>query len=451
MSDRLLMAFYGDDFTGSTDAMEAMEINGIKTVLFIKPPEQGLLEKFKDVQCIGIAGTSRAKNKDGMKEELDAAFSSFSKVNPYFVHYKVCSTFDSSEEVGSIGYATDLGVKYFKKKPVPLLVAAPELGRFTVFSQHFAKIKDAVYRLDRHPIMSIHPVTPMNEADLRLHLEKQTNQSIDSINVLDLDNGTAEVEKKFNQLKDDEKDIVVFDGLKQEHLTTTAEVLWNGRNESSQFVVGSSGVEYALGGYWKSIGLAKESQPKKPNETIDQFLVVSGSVSEITSTQLSEAIEQGFHAEKIPYKYFGTNEIPTEFVEKITSLLKTKEKVIIYTAAGPKDNAIKDLRNHLEEKGVEKHRAGEVIGSDLGEWTKKIVEGSSLKRIVISGGDTAGFVASELDIYALEILTSISPGAPLCYSHSLNQRFDGLEIALKGGQLGGENYYEKVRLFGQRG
>ena len=30
----LLLSFYGDDFTGSTDVMEALATNGVKTVLF---------------------------------------------------------------------------------------------------------------------------------------------------------------------------------------------------------------------------------------------------------------------------------------------------------------------------------------------------------------------------------------------------------------------------------
>ena len=30
----LLITFYGDDFTGSTDAMECLELNGIPAVLF---------------------------------------------------------------------------------------------------------------------------------------------------------------------------------------------------------------------------------------------------------------------------------------------------------------------------------------------------------------------------------------------------------------------------------
>ena len=34
----LLLTFYGDDFTGSTDAMEALSVNGVPAVLFLAPP-----------------------------------------------------------------------------------------------------------------------------------------------------------------------------------------------------------------------------------------------------------------------------------------------------------------------------------------------------------------------------------------------------------------------------
>ena len=35
---KLLLTFYGDDFTGSTDALEQLTLAGIRTALFIAPP-----------------------------------------------------------------------------------------------------------------------------------------------------------------------------------------------------------------------------------------------------------------------------------------------------------------------------------------------------------------------------------------------------------------------------
>ena len=47
MSDnKILLAFYGDDFTGSSDAMESLSRASAKTVLFIEPPSKKLLEQI---------------------------------------------------------------------------------------------------------------------------------------------------------------------------------------------------------------------------------------------------------------------------------------------------------------------------------------------------------------------------------------------------------------------
>ena len=42
-SPNRLIAWYGDDFTGSTDALEALASNGLRAVLFLHQPEDGLL------------------------------------------------------------------------------------------------------------------------------------------------------------------------------------------------------------------------------------------------------------------------------------------------------------------------------------------------------------------------------------------------------------------------
>ena len=36
----LLLTYYGDDFTGSTDVLEALYSGGIEAVLFVKPPNK---------------------------------------------------------------------------------------------------------------------------------------------------------------------------------------------------------------------------------------------------------------------------------------------------------------------------------------------------------------------------------------------------------------------------
>ena len=64
--DGLLLAYYGDDFTGSTDAMEALAAAGVPTVLFLEPPTPALLQRFPEARCVGLAGTSRGRAPEWM-------------------------------------------------------------------------------------------------------------------------------------------------------------------------------------------------------------------------------------------------------------------------------------------------------------------------------------------------------------------------------------------------
>jgi uncharacterized protein YgbK (DUF1537 family) len=42
----LKLAYYGDDFTGSTDVMESLALMGIPTVLFMEPPTMDAIKNF---------------------------------------------------------------------------------------------------------------------------------------------------------------------------------------------------------------------------------------------------------------------------------------------------------------------------------------------------------------------------------------------------------------------
>ncbi len=178
MTSPLLMTWYGDDLTGSTDVMEALALSGIEAVLFLDIPDPDQRARFPGVRALGIAGTSRSETPEWMDENLPPAFAALAAEGAEICHYKVCSTFDSAPHAGSIGRALELGRKAFGDRPVPILVGAPQLKRYTAFATLFAAYRGEVFRIDRHPVMSRHPVTPMHEADLIRHLAGQTTLSI---------------------------------------------------------------------------------------------------------------------------------------------------------------------------------------------------------------------------------------------------------------------------------
>src|SRR3954471_8256800 len=67
---KLLLAFYGDDFTGSTDALEQLTLAGIRTALFIEAPSTAQLKQFPGLQAVGVAGMTRSLVPEAMEREL---------------------------------------------------------------------------------------------------------------------------------------------------------------------------------------------------------------------------------------------------------------------------------------------------------------------------------------------------------------------------------------------
>lgn len=66
---------------------------------------------------------------------------------------------------------------------------------------------------------------------------------------------------------------------------------------------------------------------------------------------------------------------------------------------------------------------------------------------MISGGDTSGHALRQLDLQALTALAPTLPGAALCTAHGAAPH-DGLQIALKGGQMGSPDYFGWIRAGG---
>ena len=102
------LAFYGDDFTGSTDALEVLTFAGLRCALFLQVPSAALLKALGPFDAVGVAGHSRSMSPAEMDEQLPPVLAALAELPVPLVHYKVCSTFDSHPKVGSIGHVMDL-------------------------------------------------------------------------------------------------------------------------------------------------------------------------------------------------------------------------------------------------------------------------------------------------------------------------------------------------------
>lgn len=451
----LLLTYYGDDFTGSTDAMEALALSGFRTVLFLRPPEPGeLTGRFRNVRCVGVAGDTRALTPEQMTLQFPPVLRKLKALGARLTHYKVCSTFDSGPEVGSIGRIIDLAVAQFPRvRTVPLLVGAPPLGRYTLFGHHFAAAAGTgIYRLDRHPTMSRHPVTPMDESDLRVHLRRQTSRATALMDILELDGDGAGLQAAFEaKLSEGDPNVLLFDVLDDRRLEAAAALIWGEAARTQLFVVGSSGVEYGLAAHWRTSGAAAGVQPAPEVQvpSVPQVLVVSGSASPVTSGQIQWALANGFEGIRAQAALLvdpATAEAARRnLFDGALAALSRGLSPLVYTATGPADPSIGQTRVRLEQSGRTRADTGRLLGEQLGRLASEVLAATGLRRLVIAGGDTASFATRELGLYGLEMIKPIAPGSPLCIAYAEESRFDGLQIALKGGQIGRSDYFGRVR------
>jgi len=452
---QLLLAYYGDDFTGSTDALEFLNRAGVKTLLFIEPPTQQQIDNYPDLQAIGVAGITRAMPPQQMEETLLPAFKALKELSPRHVHYKVCSTFDSSPAIGSIGKAIDTGVTVFGSRFTPVLVAAPVLGRYSFFGNLFARMgigsTGEVFRLDRHPSMSKHPVTPAMESDLRVHLAQQTNKSIGLVDILAVKNGVGSTVNKLNDELQSGKEIVFFDALEERHLQTIGEVIDREAENETLFSVGSSGIEMALGAHWSEAELVQPKTNWAQAGRAKSMLVVSGSCSPVTAKQIEYAAAHDFAEVELDTNAMAVStdlvSSAAVYVELITQLIERGIQVVLHTSKGTDDPRFEQAYQTFKQQGLSQNdirsKTAEVYGTALGLIAKGVAEKTKLQRLIIAGGDTSGYVARAVGIEAVEMIAPLTPGAPLCKAYGQGA-VNGLEVVFKGGQVGAETYFEQV-------
>ncbi|MHB8815708.1 MAG: four-carbon acid sugar kinase family protein [Steroidobacteraceae bacterium] len=461
--DRPLYAYYGDDFTGSTDVLEALSLAGMRSVLFTGMPSEDCRREFRDCQAVGIAGESRSRPPEWMSEHLPAVFGLLGALGAPIVHYKTCSTFDSSPQIGSIGRALEIGREALSPPFIPIVVAAPHLRRYLAFGNLFAAAGEAVCRLDRHPTMRSHPVTPMFEADLRRHLAAQTPLHIGLVDLTDFAQGRAPAALAECVSRGDAA--VLFDGVSEADLEETGRLLWHyaapkqrtdggqrstdavqpamdaGRQatdaERPLFCAGSSGLTYALLSAWRRLHVIVGEPAATQAAPVDTLLVLSGSCSPVTGRQIRTALANGYHGVPLDLTRLLDDSTATAALEEAredaVAHLRAGHSTVIYSALGPLAPAAQP--------------AGEALGRCSGVLLRRILSETRMRRIVLAGGDTSTHAVAQLGIHALTWAASLEPGAPLCRGHARAPEVDGLQLVLKGGQVGGDDFFERVRLW----
>lgn len=103
-----------------------------------------------------------------MDEHLPPLFAFLDETGADLVHYETCSMFDSSSTTGSIGKAVRTGAGSIWCDRGSGRDGRPQMRRYQAFGSLFCAAGKTVFRLERHPLTSMH------DADVTRHLAAQT-------------------------------------------------------------------------------------------------------------------------------------------------------------------------------------------------------------------------------------------------------------------------------------
>ena len=131
-------------------------------------------------------------------------------------------------------------------------------------------------------------------------------------------------------------------------------------------------------------------------------------------------------------------------VDQAVQVISQGQSVLLYSALGPDDPKIASTKKQMTTSGLSSSTVGEMLGTQQGLVLKDILAKTGLRRAAVAGGDTCGHVLKQLSIYVLEFIIPLGIAAPLCRASSSNPQLDGMEIALKGGQLGEVDFFGSV-------
>jgi uncharacterized protein YgbK (DUF1537 family) len=431
------IVYYGDDFTGATDTLGTAARAGLRALLFLKTPDAARLAQAGPLDVLGIAGAARAMAPEAMQAELAPVAALFRSLGARVLHYKTCSTFDSAPHIGSIGAAVR-ALRGAVEQPWTAIVGGqPNIGRHCLFGNLFAAAGAGgeVFRIDRHPTMSRHPVTPMHEADLRLHLAKQGLAGVRSIPFTAASLGPealGEALQRALRPNASNTEAVLFDVADAPQLAAIGHVLWAQARRATLLAVGPSSVVDALASALDARTDA-QTDPRHVAPARGPVLVLAGSLSPVTARQVAAA--HSFDTVWLDAPRLAQRDTATleRHARDIAQGLARGRSMLACTR--PAEQTPAEGNNKLDAQALS--RAG-------GDLLAKVLAMAPLQRVGIAGGDTSSHAVQALDAWGLSYAADMGAGASLCRVHSDDAALDSMEIMLKGGQMGSDDVFERL-------
>lgn len=388
-----------DDFTGASDIALTLAEGGLRTAQFVGVPEADT-----DVDAGVVALKTRTVPAvDAIAQSL-AACDWLRAQGAEQIIYKVCSTFDSTDE-GNIGHVTQALAEHLQVTHVMVCPAVPANGR-TVYQGHLF-VHDVLLNESG---MQDHPLTPMRDPDLRRVLGRQTAWQVGHIDQATVAKGVAAILAALP--------------------TDRAMMIVDAVCDADLHVIGAAAKDQTLltGGSGIALGLPANFGASPADPAWDGIsgpgVVLSGSCSRATRAQVAA------YKAIAPSRIITADDVMAGNISA-TALadwaMAQAQAPLIYSSADPAEvNAAQDKYG----RDAVAHKI-EGIFAELAATLRD----RGVKRLIVAGGETSGAVVTGLQAQTLHIGPKLANGVPAL-------RFGTMGLALKSGNFGGPDFFE---------
>jgi uncharacterized protein YgbK (DUF1537 family) len=410
----LKLGCIADDYTGASDLANTLTRAGLRTVQTIGVPASDLA--LPEVDAVVVSLKSRSIEAGVAVERSRAAEKWLRGRGAAHVLFKVCSTFDSTDE-GNIGPVMDALRADSCDRIVLVTPAFPETGRTVYMGNLFV----GPVPLNESPLKD-HPLNPMHDSNLVRVLARQSKTKVGLVDLATVTRGADAVRARLADLAGQGCGAAVIDAVFDRDLETIGAVA-----VGHKVSVGASGIGLGLARALVA-GKAAASSDASEKPVGGPAACLAGSCSQATLGQIASA-------EKVmPVLHLDPDQVVKGKDEARRALAWARERlgsnpVLIASSASPDQVAALQSRHGRDA-------VGHAIEQAMADIAEGLVQ-SGVHRLVVAGGETSGAVVDRLKIPGFLVGVEIAPGVPVLRAVGGN----AMLLALKSGNFGGPQFF----------
>lgn len=393
MTNKLLVI--ADDLTGANDTAAQFAKRGISVLVLTGATDVSLAANAPyqvvavNTESRHLAGAQAAEAVSRWVERgLKAGYTHFYK--------KTDSTLR-----GNVGGELEAFMKVSGRRILPFIPAAPKLKRTTV---------GGVQNVDGKPLhataFAADPLEPLAESYIPALIQRQTALAARVVK-------TAESRSLADAANFSEPGIYVFDAASTADLRRIGGLLQ--RCDLLRATAGSAGFAERLA---ELLPFEKNPSAAVASPQSDgRWLIVNGSVNEVSLRQIARAEAAGFAAVTLapaellaPTNNDGADSAvgAQPMLTKISAFARQGGDVILRSLRQPADMAA--YREYGRQRGLAPQETHLLIAERLGELTKEILRQTEFGFLIVFGGDTLAAIARAMRWGAWQPLGEILPG-----------------------------------------